>query len=146
MAINKSAIFVEKPQLWTASLTSQTLTRDGVTGAGVLLGTASESGFLVYSAWAIPAGDFTANVLRLFRIVAGGTAKDLLLESSVPAAAATNNTTAIARTAFQLPDVLTPTGSFGLLLSPGDQLYAALGTASGVALRVALHGGQYQFS
>jgi hypothetical protein len=49
MAINKSAIFVEKPQLWTAALTSQTLTRDGVTGAGVLLGTASESGFLVYS-------------------------------------------------------------------------------------------------
>ncbi|PSB29892.1 hypothetical protein [Stenomitos frigidus] len=146
MAINKAAIFVEKPQLWTASLTSQALTRDGVTGSGVLLGTASESGFLVYSVWAIPAGDFTANVLRLFRIVAGGTAKDLLLETSIAAAASTNNTTAIARTAMQLPDVLTPTGSFGLLLSPGDQLYVALGTASGVALRVVLHGGQYQFS
>ena len=146
MAINKSAIFVEKPQLWTAALTNQTLTRDGVTGAGVLLGTASESGFLVYSAWAIPAGDFTANVLRLFRIASGATAKDLLLETSIPAAAGTTNAAAIARTAMQLPDVLTPTGSFGLLLSPGDQLYAALGTASGVALRVSLHGGQYQFS
>lgn len=146
MAVNKAPIFVEKVQLWTATLTTQALTRDGVTGSGVLLGTASESGFLAYAVWAQPAGDFTANVLRLFRIVAGGTAKDLLLETSIPAAAATNNTTAIARTAMQLPDVLTPTGSFGLLLSPGDQLFAALGTASGVALRVCVHGGQYQFS
>jgi hypothetical protein len=145
MAINKAAIFVEKPQLWTAALTTQTLTRDGVTGNGVLLGTASESGFLVYSAWAMPTGNFTANVLRLFRIVSGGTLKDLILETTIPAASGSTDTTAIARTTMQLPDVLTPTGSFGLLLSPGDQLYAALGTASGVALRVCVHGGQYQF-
>jgi len=146
MAINKAAIFVEKPQLWTAALTSQTLTRDGLTGSGVLLGTASVSGFLVYSVWAIPAGDFTANVLRLFRLVSGGTLRDLLLETSIPAAASTTNAAAIARTAMQLPEVLTPTGSFGLLLSPGDQLFAALGTASGMALRVSLHGGQYEFN
>lgn len=146
MTINKAPIFIEKPQLWTGAISSQVLSRDGVTGAGVLLGTASESGFLVYSVWAIPAADFTANVLRLFRLVAGGTGKDLLLETTIPTATGTSNSAAIARTAMQLPDVLTPTGSFGLLLSPGDQLYAALGTASGVALRVMLHGGQYQFS
>jgi hypothetical protein len=144
MAVNKAAIFVEKPQLWSGSLTTQALSRDGVTGAAVLLGTASESGSLIYAAWCYPVGDFSANVLRLFRKAAGLTTNDLLLEASIAAVAGSNNTTAITRSAIQLPDVLTPTGSFGLLLSPGDQLYAA--TASGVALRVCVQGGQYQFS
>jgi hypothetical protein len=146
MAVNKTPIFVEKPALWTASLTTQALSRDGVTGNGVLLGTASESGFLLYSVWAIPSGNFTANTLRLFRLATGATVPSLILETSIAAVAGSSDTVAIPRTAVQLPDVLTPTGSFGLLLSPGDQLFAALGVASGVALRVSAHGGQYQFS
>lgn len=146
MAINKAAIFVEKPFLWSASLTTQTLTRDGVTGTAVLLGTASESGALVYAAWAQPVGDFSANVLRFFRRAAGASTNDFLFGVSIPVVSGSNNTSEIARTALQLPDVLTPTGSYGLLLAPGDQLFAALGTTSGVALRVNVQGGQYQFS
>jgi hypothetical protein len=144
MPVNKGTpIFIEDVALWNARLTSQTMDRAG-TGTAVLLGTASPSGFLAFSAWAIPAGDFSANVLRFFRQKAGQSTFDLVLEASIAAVASSNNTTAIARTNLVFPEVLTPTGSFGLMLTAGDLLYAALGTSSGVALHVWVQGGHYE--
>jgi hypothetical protein len=143
---NKAPIFIEQPFLWTASLTAQTLTRDGVTGAGVLLGTASGSGAIVESIWCIPQGNFSQNVCRLFIQKAGIATNILVRELTIPAEAAASNTAAVAIAAFQLPDVLSPTGSFGLRLNPSDRLYAALGTASGIALQVLAMGGHYELT
>lgn len=143
---NQSPIFIQLNTVWQASLSSQTLTRDGVTGAAVLLGTAGGSGALIESVIIQPFGDVNANVVRLFRQQAGISVNRLILETAIAAVAGSTNAAAIPSTRVDLPDLLTPVGSYGLRLAPGDSLYAALGTASGVGIGITAIGGQYSAS
>lgn len=144
---NQAPIFIQTPLLWAVALSNQTLTRDGVTAGGggaVLMGVASDRGALIEEVWCTPHGDFSANVARLFLRTAGSATNILVAEVNIPAQSGSTNTAAVIRTDFQLFDLLSPVGSFGLRLPPGAGLYAALGTASGVGLWVRATGGQYE--
>ena len=138
----QTPLFVDQVDLWTTRLTTEVLDRSG-SGAALQIGTAYTKGFLVYAAWCWPSGDYSANVLRFFRRKAGSVVYNPILEFSVQAVSGSSNTAAIARQNIPLPDVLSPTGSFGLLIGPTDELWVAHGTSSATALNVILQGGAY---
>lgn len=146
MAPNKAPIFGEKALQGSVGLTNQTLTRDGLTaanGGAILLCTAGSDGGYIEAVWIQPCGDVSANVVRFFWQEQGQVTNQFLFEANVAAVAGSNNTSAIARTNVQLPDTLSPTGSFALVLPSGAKLFAALGTASGSVIRVNVQGKQY---
>lgn len=146
--------FIEQRFIWTANLTNQTSSRDTLTtanGGAVQLGVASGKGALLEEIWLQPLGNISANVARLFVRKAGATTLRLVRELTISAVSGSTDAAAIASTqtqydalSFWLPDILTPTGSFGLALGAGDTLLVALGTASGVGINVMASGGHYE--
>lgn len=142
--------FIAQHFLWGVTLTSQVLSLDGLTGAGVLLGTASGKGALISSVWLEPLGSVNANVVRLFRLRSGTTTPLFVRALDFSALSGATATTAQCSSAteyqaltFSLPEILTPTGSFGLELGPGDSLYAAVGSVS-AAINVLASGGHFE--